>query len=468
MSADEERTQIFSEGGERTRLIPTPPNRETPRLLFLTGPRQGAEILLDHFPFTLGRSPRNDLVIPLDTVSAFHARILYEEGRYLIEDLHSRNGTYVGGRRIEERVELRGGEEITLGEASLRFYPRGSSFSFSPPPREEEDTATGSFPLAMGEKRSPRKRILLLLLLVLIGAGAFYLFLPSSPPSGERSLAGKYRSPGAPNPLSSSSSPSLSSSTPATSVPSLSPSSETASPSPATSSVVASAQPSSPFVSSTEEKSDLPSPKPSERRVISRRGKQEKTEKKGPVEEGAPPAPPRSPVPELKKRVMEITAGGRWSELPQLASSSDLEERVRGDLLLIATDPRDLPHLLKQLQAIRRLEEGGWIGEPGRRTFMEDSRRRMERWVIPLLNQGNYRKVSGIVEELRRFGLEFPRDHSIYRALHERAEQLFHAGYSLERVNPSQARGYYEEGLAIAPPGDDLKERIRRRLDALR
>jgi len=165
---------------------------------------------------------------------------------------------------------------------------------------------------------------------------------------------------------------------------------------------------------------------------------------------------------------MEITAGGRWSELPQLASSPDLEERVRGDLLLLGSPTRDLPHLLLQLKALHRLMEEGWIGGEGRRGFLEEALRRVEGWLTPLLRQGNHAKVSGILAELDSLGLKLPRDHSIYRALHERAEQLFHTGYSLERVNPSQAKGYYEEGLAIAPPGDELKERIRRRLDALR
>jgi pSer/pThr/pTyr-binding forkhead associated (FHA) protein len=54
-------------------------------------------------------------------VSRRHARIVVEGGRAVIEDLGSRNGTYVDERRIEGPVELRGGEHITVGPVLLIF-----------------------------------------------------------------------------------------------------------------------------------------------------------------------------------------------------------------------------------------------------------------------------------------------------------------------------------------------------------
>jgi DNA-binding winged helix-turn-helix (wHTH) protein len=54
-------------------------------------------------------------------VSRRHARIVVEGGRAVLEDLGSRNGTYVDERRIEGPVELRGGEHITVGPVLLIF-----------------------------------------------------------------------------------------------------------------------------------------------------------------------------------------------------------------------------------------------------------------------------------------------------------------------------------------------------------
>jgi DNA-binding winged helix-turn-helix (wHTH) protein len=59
-------------------------------------------------------------------VSRRHARILIDGGRAVLEDLGSRNGTYVDERRIEGPVELRGGEHITVGPVLLIFRNPGS------------------------------------------------------------------------------------------------------------------------------------------------------------------------------------------------------------------------------------------------------------------------------------------------------------------------------------------------------
>lgn len=54
-------------------------------------------------------------------VSRRHARIVVSDGRAVLEDLGSRNGTYVDERRIEGPVELKGGEHISVGPVLLIF-----------------------------------------------------------------------------------------------------------------------------------------------------------------------------------------------------------------------------------------------------------------------------------------------------------------------------------------------------------
>lgn len=70
---------------------------------------------------SLGRHPENTIEIPDRSVSKFHAQIQRSpEGRFLVQDLGSRNGTYIGNDRIE-RQELKDGEDLTLGTVRFRF-----------------------------------------------------------------------------------------------------------------------------------------------------------------------------------------------------------------------------------------------------------------------------------------------------------------------------------------------------------
>ncbi len=68
----------------------------------------------------IGRTPENDLQIPLDDVSRQHARIFYRNEEYYIEDLGSTNGTFVNGITIVKCV-LRNNDQIEIGVAKILF-----------------------------------------------------------------------------------------------------------------------------------------------------------------------------------------------------------------------------------------------------------------------------------------------------------------------------------------------------------
>ena len=56
------------------------------------------------------------------SVSRQHARITNIEGNYYIEDLHSRNGTFVNGRLLTGRQLLKENDEIGICELSFDFH----------------------------------------------------------------------------------------------------------------------------------------------------------------------------------------------------------------------------------------------------------------------------------------------------------------------------------------------------------
>ncbi len=69
--------------------------------------------------FTIGRDPKNDLVIPHPIVSRFHVRIHRQHGAFVITDLNSSNGTYVNGKNVSGSVALRAGDTIQVGPCSF-------------------------------------------------------------------------------------------------------------------------------------------------------------------------------------------------------------------------------------------------------------------------------------------------------------------------------------------------------------
>jgi len=91
-------------------------------LLRMDGIQAGQIIGIEQWPFTVGRHPTNSMRIDEDSISRSHARIVRNGDEYLVEDLGSRNGTFVGGKRVT-RAKLD-------HDSWLQFGPR-VSFRFS-------------------------------------------------------------------------------------------------------------------------------------------------------------------------------------------------------------------------------------------------------------------------------------------------------------------------------------------------
>ncbi|MBN1516749.1 FHA domain-containing protein [Candidatus Sumerlaeota bacterium] len=70
--------------------------------------------------FILGRGTMADIKIEDSGASKQHARITLEEGRYVLTDLNSSNGTFVNGERIKQQV-LRNEDDIRIGKSLLSF-----------------------------------------------------------------------------------------------------------------------------------------------------------------------------------------------------------------------------------------------------------------------------------------------------------------------------------------------------------
>ncbi len=71
----------------------------------------------------VGRSPPCQLLLDRPQVSGVHAELVWDGSRWVVQDLGSRNGTFVDGRRLDpgERGSLTVGSEITFGTQEERF-----------------------------------------------------------------------------------------------------------------------------------------------------------------------------------------------------------------------------------------------------------------------------------------------------------------------------------------------------------
>lgn len=77
-----------------------------------------------------------DIFADNSSVSRVHAEIEYVGRWYVLEDKGSRNGTYLNGRRVTERVPLRSGDRLMIGGVELKFLEEADAVSASaaPPP----------------------------------------------------------------------------------------------------------------------------------------------------------------------------------------------------------------------------------------------------------------------------------------------------------------------------------------------
>ncbi|HTU80730.1 MAG TPA: FHA domain-containing protein [Candidatus Acidoferrales bacterium] len=70
-------------------------------------------------PFELGRDASADLVLRDPEVSRRHARFESRNGIVYVDDLRSRNGTFLNGRRVAEAIEIREGDAVDAGTTRM-------------------------------------------------------------------------------------------------------------------------------------------------------------------------------------------------------------------------------------------------------------------------------------------------------------------------------------------------------------
>jgi len=90
-------------------------------LIITVGPAMGQKYELNQPKMVMGRHPDCEIVIDAGAVSRQHAQIILADDNFYIEDLQSRNGTYVNDRRIEGRKLLCHADSLRICDIGFRF-----------------------------------------------------------------------------------------------------------------------------------------------------------------------------------------------------------------------------------------------------------------------------------------------------------------------------------------------------------
>lgn len=115
------------------------------------GGKPRAEVF-DQGEITIGRVQGNDIVLPKGNISKRHSRIVQRDGKFIIVDLKSTNGTYVNGKRISAPQVLKDGDKLFIGDFTITLEPPDGA---SPSPNGDLVDLEGEEPAVPPEPPEP-------------------------------------------------------------------------------------------------------------------------------------------------------------------------------------------------------------------------------------------------------------------------------------------------------------------------
>jgi pSer/pThr/pTyr-binding forkhead associated (FHA) protein len=104
----------------RVKVAESIPVRERAYLQILSPQENKGTIELGEKDIVIGRSSECDIRFIVENVSRKHARVLFHNEEFMIEDLNSTNGLFVNGVKVV-RCVLRNNDQIALGGVRLLF-----------------------------------------------------------------------------------------------------------------------------------------------------------------------------------------------------------------------------------------------------------------------------------------------------------------------------------------------------------
>lgn len=170
------------------------------QLVMRSGPTPGMVFPLEGDLVTIGRDATNTIAINDTEVSRKHATMIFQGGKYVIEDLGSTNGTAVNGQRISAPHVLKPGSTIAFGDqialdfeavtldadatmaSSRRAAASRRAVTPPPPPAQAYVGQVPRGPAAQPGKRSPALPIIIAagVLILICACGSLLYWIDST------------------------------------------------------------------------------------------------------------------------------------------------------------------------------------------------------------------------------------------------------------------------------------------------
>lgn len=115
-SAEQPTPQAGGRGSRAARASTTPT-----RLVVTEGPLRGTTLPLGSSAVLIGRAPSCTLVLDDDYSSSRHARIFPQGGQWLVEDLGSTNGTFLGEVKVQQPTPVPPGAQVRIGQSVIEL-----------------------------------------------------------------------------------------------------------------------------------------------------------------------------------------------------------------------------------------------------------------------------------------------------------------------------------------------------------
>jgi MoxR-like ATPase len=131
-----------------------------PQIRALSGPQKGTVYPVKDGKMIIGRDPKSDIPLDLESPASRQHAALYPDGKgWRIQDLGSLNGTKLNNARLEDSV-LKGGDQITIGDAVFLFEDENAPAAPAPAKAPEKPVESGELQAVVQQMRGRTEKIL--------------------------------------------------------------------------------------------------------------------------------------------------------------------------------------------------------------------------------------------------------------------------------------------------------------------
>jgi hypothetical protein len=112
---------VFSAPAASGSDVTKPAIRAASKLVITEGEKSGTEIALSGRQLTIGRAGDSDLIVDDEYASTHHAKLVFINGDWMIQDLDSTNGTYLDGERVATPMVVPLATQVRVGQTTFEL-----------------------------------------------------------------------------------------------------------------------------------------------------------------------------------------------------------------------------------------------------------------------------------------------------------------------------------------------------------